>query len=567
MSGKGASKESQGMYGFDPTGLERAAKAAKVLDHSPNSKLAFELANKEEETKQMQMKINLKKLEYENKRSNMSYEAQIAKERAEYEDYLAKERIAYKLQMEKQMKEDALRETEESIKRQEEYRKATIKFESDLIIQREREKLVQQFELQSSNERDNFDIVEKKIRIKEQERRITAGEIARTSLDLIGRGVKDFLQDRHLFTRVVTGVTAAYVFAYGCKGLFNLTYKIIGKRILTPKLVKETSRLNYSQFYKLPYRVIEPYFLKVYGKLVKNSYNKRQLRMFDSMYFSQHLEDNLRLISNSVLNKKQHNTPFRNLLFYGPPGNGKTLFAKALAYNSGIDYAIMTGADVLPLGTDAVVELDKIFDWAESSSNGLLLFIDESDAFLKRRQNDEVLSENLRSVINSFLYRTGTPTNKFFVVLATNAPQLLDEAVQDRIDDMVYFSKPSELERLKILKFYLEKYVISSNSDPKYFYEKIQKTIRDLFKQQKPRVQIDFTDEDVLYLAEQCKDFSSREIVKLVVLIHDLAHMSQGMPRVNLNTFKSACSKFSNQKELKSTWNKSQTDYFNKVHH
>ncbi len=50
-SDDGASKESRGMYGFDPTGLERAAKAAKFLDGSPNAKNAFELSLKEEEVK------------------------------------------------------------------------------------------------------------------------------------------------------------------------------------------------------------------------------------------------------------------------------------------------------------------------------------------------------------------------------------------------------------------------------------------------------------------------------------------------------------------------------------
>ena len=38
---EGASKESRGMYGFDPTGLERAAKAAKFLDSSQNAKKCF----------------------------------------------------------------------------------------------------------------------------------------------------------------------------------------------------------------------------------------------------------------------------------------------------------------------------------------------------------------------------------------------------------------------------------------------------------------------------------------------------------------------------------------------
>jgi ATPase family AAA domain-containing protein 3A/B len=56
----GASKESRGMYGFDPSGLERAAAAAKILDSSPNSKNAFEIALKEEEVKLTKEKRHIK---------------------------------------------------------------------------------------------------------------------------------------------------------------------------------------------------------------------------------------------------------------------------------------------------------------------------------------------------------------------------------------------------------------------------------------------------------------------------------------------------------------------------
>lgn len=41
---------------------------------------------------------------------------------------------------------------------------------------------------------------------------------------------------------------------------------------------------------------------------------------------------------------------FRNVLMHGPPGTGKTLFAKKLAQHSGLDYAILTGGDVAPMG-------------------------------------------------------------------------------------------------------------------------------------------------------------------------------------------------------------------------
>jgi len=48
----------------------------------------------------------------------------------------------------------------------------------------------------------------------------------------------------------------------------------------------------------------------------------------------------------------------------------------------GLDYAMMTGGDVAPLGSQAVTKIHQIFDWAKKSNKGLLLFIDEADAFL-----------------------------------------------------------------------------------------------------------------------------------------------------------------------------------------
>ena len=59
--------------------------------------------------------------------------------------------------------------------------------------------------------------------------------------------------------------------------------------------------------------------------------------------------------------------------------------AKRLARTAGLDYAIMSGGDVAPLGGGAVQQLHELFDWAERSRSGLLLFIDEADAFLGRR--------------------------------------------------------------------------------------------------------------------------------------------------------------------------------------
>lgn len=107
----------------------------------------------------------------------------------------------------------------------------------------------------------------------------------------------------------------------------------------------------------------------------------------------------------------------------GPPGTGKTLVAKRLAHTSGLDYAIMSGGDVGPLGPAAVKQIHDTFDWARASPKGMILFVDEADAFLSRRDGEK--SEAMRSAINAMLYRTGDQSRDFMVVLATNRPGAL----------------------------------------------------------------------------------------------------------------------------------------------
>ena len=68
------------------------------------------------------------------------------------------------------------------------------------------------------------------------------------------------------------------------------------------------------------------------------------------------------------------------------------------------------------------------------------------------------MSEYLRHTVNSFLYRTGTPSEKLIVVMATNSPEQLDDAIHDRIDEVVSFGIPNENERRTMLFHYLVKY-------------------------------------------------------------------------------------------------------------
>ena len=64
-----------------------------------------------------------------------------------------------------------------------------------------------------------------------------------------------------------------------------------------------------------------------------------------------------------------------------------------------------------PMGREGVTAVHKVFDWAATSRKGLLLFVDEADAFLRKRSS-ETISEDLRATLNAFLYRTGEQSSK-----------------------------------------------------------------------------------------------------------------------------------------------------------
>ncbi|QQP50358.1 ATPase family AAA domaincontaining protein 3Alike, partial [Caligus rogercresseyi] len=108
-----------------------------------------------------------------------------------------------------------------------------------------------------------------------------------------------------------------------------------------------------------------------------------------------------------------------------------------------MDYAILTGGDISPMGRDGVTAIHKVFDWAETSRKGLILFVDESTILIER-----LPLPNWNS------------SDKFMLVLASNAPEQLDYAVNDRLDEVVQFQLPGDEERDRLVRLYFETYVL-----------------------------------------------------------------------------------------------------------
>ena len=304
----------------------------------------------------------------------------------------------------------------------------------------------------------------------EKEKRETYRQSIMTTFSMLGNGLYNLANDPRAAAKFATISLLLFGTYFGTKMGFSLMQTSILSRFNKPQLVRETSKIQSRSLFTLPFAYTRKWFLMQMRRSEKD--------LLQGVILEKRLEDQVREISYAILNRKKHFAPCKNMMFYVPPGTGKTLFAKKLAMQSGMEYAVMVGSDIAPLGSQAVYELNKLFDWAEKSNNGMILFIDEADAFLRNRRSEQ-MSESMRHAINSFLYRTGSPSDKVVLVMATNTPDQLDQAVHDRIDEVVGFGSPSKSERQMMLFHYLVKYCTppTSTSEKLAFIYKHPKSI------------------------------------------------------------------------------------------
>ena len=132
--------------------------------------------------------------------------------------------------------------------------------------------------------------------------------------------------------------------------------------------------------------------------------------------------------------------PSHKLLFYGPPGCGKTVAAEALAKK--LYFPLVTvrfDAVISSYLGDTAANLRQVFDFARRQP--MVLFFDEFDAVGKRRDDGDEHGE-LKRVVNSFLQMLDGFLGESIVVAATNHEGMLDPALWRRFDEIVAFMRP-----------------------------------------------------------------------------------------------------------------------------
>lgn len=152
----------------------------------------------------------------------------------------------------------------------------------------------------------------------------------------------------------------------------------------------------------------------------------------------------------------------RGVLFYGPPGCGKTLMAKAIANECGANFISVKGPELLNMwfgGSEANVR--ELFDKARSASP-CILFFDEMDSIARSRGSGSGgSSETSDRVINQILSEIdGMGSGKtLFIIGATNRPDILDPGIMrpGRLDQLIYIPLPDHAARVGIFKANLRK--------------------------------------------------------------------------------------------------------------
>lgn len=183
---------------------------------------------------------------------------------------------------------------------------------------------------------------------------------------------------------------------------------------------------------------------------------------FDAIAGMQELKNQLKIDVIDALHNPEEYAKYgvtlpNGMLLYGPPGCGKTFFAKHFAEEVGFNFMFVTPSTLKSRYVNATQEnIAKMFEEAEKNAP-TIIFIDEINELLPNRDSDA--HEMSKSAVNEMLAQMDRTGDKgIFIIGATNYPDLIDPAIlrAGRLEKKFYLSPPDLSARAALFEMNLK---------------------------------------------------------------------------------------------------------------
>jgi SpoVK/Ycf46/Vps4 family AAA+-type ATPase len=163
--------------------------------------------------------------------------------------------------------------------------------------------------------------------------------------------------------------------------------------------------------------------------------------------------------------------PRHRILLAGPPGNGKTSLAEAIATQLMYPFLVIRYENLIGsfLGETAS-RLQKVFDYAKTRS--CVLFFDEFDTIGKERGDTKETGE-IKRVVSSLLLQMDRLPNYVVVITASNHPELLDRAVWRRFQLRLELKAPDKNQIQVFIEKFVQKTKVNFNYDAQSLADKL----------------------------------------------------------------------------------------------
>ena len=194
----------------------------------------------------------------------------------------------------------------------------------------------------------------------------------------------------------------------------------------------------------------------IYGKKIKM---KKKEKSIDKEYNFNFINTDIDVLD-MINNLKEMDQKSARLLLYGPPGSGKSEFAKKLSEELDLKYILVKNSDILSKYVgDSEKKIAKIFKKAKESNKALIF--DEIDSFIYDRSSDVKIHE--ANLVNEFLQQLDDFDGT--LIATTNMLNSLDKASIRRFDLKTEF-KPIKLEKLyELFDMYLKEFKLKKSKE------------------------------------------------------------------------------------------------------